>query len=199
MPLVDLTNKIISDAQEEAARIEKDSTAEAEEIIAHARNELERKREKLRKEAERIANEKYQNIVTLARINARNKVLETKQKLIDEVFSTVKKKIGDISPDNFKKYALRLISSFPPDEETMLVVGKKYRSIVDDNFVRQLNKMIKGKCRGRFVLDKKVPTFKSGFYLVTRNVQIDLTFDSILKSIREDMELEIIKILFGIS
>ncbi|MCD4782675.1 MAG: V-type ATP synthase subunit E [Candidatus Eremiobacteraeota bacterium] len=199
MSLVDLTEKIINDAKEEAVRIEKESTAEAEGIVAHARNGLEKEREKLRKEAERIANEKYQNIVTLARINARNKVLETKQNLIDEVFILVKKKIGDMSPDNFKKYALRLISSFPPNEETMLVVGKKYRSVIDDDFVRQLNEKIKGKCRGRFVLDKKDSKFDSGFYLVTGNVQIDLTFDSILKSIREDMELEIIKILFGTS
>jgi len=199
MSLVDLTEKIISDAQEEAARIEKDSTAEAEEIIAHARNELEKEREKLRKEAERIANEKYQNIVTLARINARNKVLETKQKLIDEVFSTVKKKIGDMSPEDFKKYAFRLLSSFLPEEETMLLVGKKYCSIIDEDFVKNLNVKIRGKCSGKYVLDKKEPKFDNGFYLVTKNVQIDLTFDSILKSIREDMELEVINILFGTS
>jgi len=197
MSRADLTEKILKDARAEAAEIEKKADSNAERLIARAREDLEKDRERLNKEAERIAGEKYQNIVTLSHIEARNKTLETKQNLITEVFDLVRKRMNELEGVEFKKFALNLLSNFPPEEKTFLVVGSNHTSIIDASFVKELNQKVRDKARGEFVLTETGPKIKNGFYLLTGNIQIDLTFKSILKTIHEEMELEIIQKLFG--
>ncbi len=196
MSLNDLTQKILSDAGMEAEEIEKNASLQADTIISDANSQLEKEREKLRKEAERLANEKYQNIVTLSRIEARNKVLERKQQIINEVFTKVRKKLEEMDATTFKTFAMNLLSNFPPEDKAILVVGKKHKSLIDKDFVQKLNQKVQKK-GGSFVLSDKEPDFNDGFRLVTGDVQIDLSFDSILKSVREDIEIDIIKTLFG--
>lgn len=197
MSLNDLTQKILNDARMEAEEIEKIASLQADDIISKANSELEKEREKLRKEAERLANEKYQNIVTLSRIEARNKVLERKQELINEVFTKVRKKMEDMDPAAFKNFAVSLLSKFPPEDKAVLMVGKKYKSIIDKDFVQKLNRQVQNQAKGSFVLSEKESDFEDGFRLVMGDVQVDLSFDSILKTVREDMEMDIIKTLFG--
>lgn len=197
MSLADLTEKIINDARMEADQMAKGSADEADKIIADAREELEKDREKLAREAERIAAERYQNIITLARIQSRNKVLETKQKLLDEVFSIVRKKMVELKPERFKEFALKILSRFPPEEKTLLVVGKAHKSIIDAKFVEQLNRMTADRAKEKFVLSGDGPDIQYGFYLISGDIQVDLTFESILKTIREELEMQIIGILFG--
>lgn len=196
MSLNDLTQKILNDARMEAEEIEKSASLQADAIVSNANSELEKEREKLRKEAERLANEKYQNIVTLSRIEARNKVLERKQELINEVFAKVREKMDDMDAATFKTFAVSLLSKFPPEDKVILMVGKKQKSIINKDFVQKLNQQVQKK-GGSFVLSERESDFDNGFRLVTGDVQIDLSFDSILKSVREDMEMDIIKTLFG--
>ena len=197
MSLNDLTQKILNDARMEAEEIEKIASLQADDIVSKANSELEKEREKLRKEAERLANEKYQNIVTLSRIEARNKVLERKQELINEVFTKVRKKMEDMDAAAFKSFTVSLLSKFPPEGRSILIVGKKHTSLINKEFVQKLNQQIQKKGSGSFVLSEREPDFEDGFRLVMGDVQVDLSFDSILKTVREDVEMDIINTLFG--
>lgn len=196
MSLNDLTQKILNDSRMEAEEIEKNASLQADAIVSKANSELEKEREKLRKEAERLANEKYQNIVTLSRIEAKNKVLESKQQLIEEVFTKVRKKLENMDNASYKTFAINLLSNFPPEGKAILLVGKKHKSLIDKDFVQKLNRNVQ-RSGGSFVLSDRESDFNNGFRLVTGDVQIDLSFDSILKSVREDMEIDIINTLFG--
>ena len=198
MSLNDLTKKIINDARIEAEEIENNAGIQADKIIEEAKAQLQKEKEKLAREAERMADEKYQNIVTLSRIEAKNKVLERKQSLIDEVFEQARKKLESMDNKTFRNFAMNLLAKFPPDEKTTLVVGKKHKSVITKDFVQQLNSLVKKNAKGSFVLsDREDPSVKDGFYLVTGDVRIDLTLDSIIHAVRGESEMDIIKTLFG--
>jgi V/A-type H+-transporting ATPase subunit E len=196
MALSDLTEKILSDAKTDAEKIKAEATAEADSILAAARADLEVGREKLKKEAGRIAEEKYLNIVTLAKMEARNRILETKQKMVAEVFIRVRKKMESMDAPTFRKFTLNLLSRFPPSETTEVLAGRKHAGLVNDELIRELNGKIKGKAKGSFVLSSKPGSFDWGFRLFSGEMQVDLTFGSILESFRQDMETEITRILF---
>lgn len=199
MPIADLKEKILSDAKADAERMEKEAEDEANNIIAAARDFLERERELLRKEADRIAGERYQNIVTLARIQAKNRILKTKQETINKVFHKAKEKLYKMNPEDFKTFGMKLLRKFAPpaQEETILVTGRIHEKDIDSKFLEKLNKSLEGTASGKFVSGKVDKPPEDGFILITGDVRIDLSFDSILKAAREEIELEVIKILFG--
>lgn len=195
MSLAQLKSKIILDAEAEAKRIKAEAEQKAEKIIQEGEKEHDRLKGEVEKEANRLAQERYQNIVTLARVKVRNEILAVKQDLINDVFDRVFKKMTRMSREDFQKLAWNLLAKYPPQEQVKLMVGKKNRDFIDRVFVEKLN--IKLKSPGRFVLTEPDRDFDYGFYLVTDWLEIDLTFDGILRSIREQMEMEVIKILFG--
>ena len=196
MSLADLKSKIISDAQKEAEEIQKKAEKEAQKILDDARKCYQELRRQVEKEAQRLANERYQNIVTLARVQGRNKVLAVKRAIVDEVFQKVEEKLRNLTREEFRRLLIKLLLKYAPKEDTRVIVGKKNANMVDKTLIETINMRLKSS--GRFILDTSSDrNFDYGVYLVTKWVEIDLTFKGILRSIREDMEMEVIKILFG--
>lgn len=195
MSLADLKAKIIDDAKADAAKIAEQAAEEVRGIIAAAEKELETLKNKVDRDALRLADERYQNIVTLARVESKNQVLSVKQKMLGEVFIEALRQLQELPKDRFLQFAESLLLSNPPEGETRLMVGLKNRPHIDDAFVKKLNEKLGAK--GRFVVVENDRGFEYGFYLITDRVEIDLTYPSILRAVREDAEMEIIGILFG--
>ncbi|MCE1247035.1 MAG: hypothetical protein LWY06_10360 [Firmicutes bacterium] len=196
MALSDLTEKILADAKAEAQKIISDAKAEAESLLAEARADLEAGREKLGRETERIAREKYTNIVTLAKIEARNRTLLSRQKMISRVFERVREKMEAMEPSVFEKFAFNLLLRFPPSEITEIQMGRKHSGFDSSKLILELNRKISGKSGGKFVLASKPADFDWGFKLFSGEMQVDLTFGSLVESYRLEMETEISRILF---
>lgn len=195
MSLAELKAKIVSDAEAEAKGIMEEADKEAQKIVEQAESQVQVLRAQIDKDAQRMAQERFQNIVTLARVSGRNLVLAAKQKMVNEVFEEAKKRLKSLSPQQFRQMAHRLLFNHPPKQDTLLMVGKKNREMIDESFVDRINKELKSP--GKFILTESNRDFDYGMILVTDWVEIDITFDGILASIREEIEMNVIKTLFG--
>ncbi|MFP4497759.1 MAG: V-type ATP synthase subunit E [Vulcanimicrobiota bacterium] len=195
MSLAELKAKIMMDADAQVESIKDGAASEEKSILEGAKNEIADLQSQLEKEAARLAEERYQNIVTLAKVDSRNDILAMKRKLVKEVFDKAKQKMNTLSDDKLKEFARSLLMSNPPEGNTSLVVGRKMKNIVDQKFLDSVNKEIK--TGGKFVLSDEERPFDFGFYFVTRWIDIDLTIDGILRSITDEMETKVIEVLFG--
>jgi V/A-type H+/Na+-transporting ATPase subunit E len=194
MALAELKQKIKTDAETLAKKITDEAKAEAEKIIDKARDDLARLTKQVEKDGDQLANERYQNIVTLARVSGKNKVLGVRQKLVDDVFSQVLDRMKQLTGDKFRDFARNILSHHPPGEDTKLMVGSKMRDMIDRKFVDDLNNTLK--TPGKFILADPDRDFEYGFYLVTDWIEIDLTYNGIIRTVREEMEMDVINILF---
>jgi V/A-type H+/Na+-transporting ATPase subunit E len=195
MALAELKQKIIADAEVQGKKITDEANAEAEKIIVKAREDLAKLTKQVEKDGDQLANERYQNIVTLAKVSGRNKVLAVRQNMVDTVFSKVLDRMKNLSDDKFREFAKNVLSKYPPQEDIKLMVGKKNKSLIGGKFVDELNQSLKAP--GKFVLTDADREFDYGFYLVTNWMEIDLTYNGILRTIREEMEMDVIETLFG--
>jgi vacuolar-type H+-ATPase subunit E/Vma4 len=195
MSLDVLMEKIKSDSLAEAKKIEEEALEQEGKIIKEAEQELQRLQEKAEADARRVAQERFQNIVTLARVEGKNMILSVKQKVMNEVFDAAFQQLTLLSPDKFRAFAGKILALNPPAEDTRLMVGRKNSQMIDPAFVAKLNGDMKAP--GKFILTDNDRGFDYGFYLVTDRVEIDLTFASILRAVRDKMELQIIRNLFG--
>jgi V/A-type H+/Na+-transporting ATPase subunit E len=195
MALAELKQKIKADAEAQGQKIISEAKDEAEKIIKKAHEDLAQLTKQVEKDGDQLANEKHQNIVTLARVSGRNKVLAVRQNMVDTVFSQVHDKMKKLSDTEFKEFADSLLSQYPPQEDTKLMVGRQNSKLIDKKFVDDLNKKLDAP--GKFILTEADRDFDYGFYLVTNWVEIDLTYNGILRTIREEMEMDVIETLFG--
>jgi vacuolar-type H+-ATPase subunit E/Vma4 len=195
MGFTELKEKIINDAMKNADGIAAETNEEILRINKKADEEIKSLLIQIEKEADREAKERYQNIVTLARVNSKNKILETRQKVLDDVFTEVYKKLTGLSTEQFRNLVKSLLAKYPPSEHTQVIVGKKNRSMIDKNFIDQLNREIKSS--GKFELADTGKDFDYGVYLETAWVEVDLTFAGIIRTVRENMEMDVINTLFG--
>ena len=194
MSLEDLKQKIISDANAEANVIKQEAKSEIDTVKKEAQEKLSELLKEAEKEAERIAEEKRQNIITLARMNSKNKVLAKKQEIIEKVFEEAFVRLTNMTADEFRGFIKQILQNYNPDKDTLVYVGKKNKDMIDASFIDAINK--DSKSRGKFVLADSKKDFDYGIYLITDWIEIDFTFEGLIKNIRSEIEMDIINILF---
>ncbi len=195
MSLSDLKAKIIRDAEKEAQEIRTHAETQSGEILDGAKKDLSRLIKQAEAEGDRLAQERYQNIVTLANVEGRNKILSVKQEMLRMVFDEAHRHLEELSQDRFLTFARNILTCHPPREETRLMVGLANKDFVDEKFIDKINSSLK--TPGKFILTENNRGFEHGFYLITDRVEVDLTFQSILAAVREELEMDIIGTLFG--
>lgn len=194
MSLADLKEKIIADAETEAREILNEAAVESEAIIEKANMELEKLRGQVEKDARRLSDERYQNIVTLAKVDGRNREVAKKREMVDLAFDQALEKLRTSSGEKRKALVKKLLLMHPPQGEVKVMTGSKDGKMIDQSFLDAINREIRS--NGKFVLAEPDRQFENGIYLVTDDVEIDLTLEGVLRQVREDIEMEIIGILF---
>ncbi len=75
---------------------------------------------------------------------------------------------------------------------------QKDKKLVHEAFVKSINDEVsaKGK-KGNIKLSSTVGNFKGGFILEKDGIEINNTFEALVESMKEEMELEVAKALFN--
>lgn len=89
MSLEALENKILEDAKKEADSIINKAKAEADDLLRDAGTEAQKIKEKLLIEGEKLAEALKRSIITPARLEKKKKILEEKQRILNEVFKDI--------------------------------------------------------------------------------------------------------------
>jgi len=159
---------ISDEAEEEAARIKGEAKKKAQHILSDAAALGEREREGER--TRRIAQ---------ANVDARKTALETKQRIIDQVFRDLYEYLNGDGYTVTIEYLARDL----PDEGVLLFPQRDKERIA---------RAIGGRYRG-----SPSDAVKDGFVLKAGAVEHDCTFTTLLETIRERMEGRVVEVLFG--
>lgn len=105
-----LERAILQEARDEAGQIKADAQAKADEIRKHARQQAEVERKAILDRARQDADRLRGQAVASAQLKARTLQLEHREKLLDKVFETARKKLSSVSQrPNFDKVAAQLL------------------------------------------------------------------------------------------
>jgi len=190
-------------------QIIEDARAYAEKIIAEAEDKVRSLKEKKAEEAGNLrqklieesslkAQERKRRMLTAASLELKKDILAVKQEMIDKVFEEALNAIEKMPVAEYRSViADMLIDAVVSGDETV-IFSERDLGRLDAGFLAGVNIKLKeqGK-KGELKLASERGRFRSGFVLVSGGLELNNTFESIIRMRRNELESEIAEILFG--
>jgi len=180
--LENLINKILEDAKIEADKILEESAKINKDILDSKINEANEKKKKILDKAVNEASMIKDRIISNAELKVRDEKLKIKQEIIDKVFDLAKKKLKELTEDEYIKFLTNNLKSINLKGTEILIVPENMKARV-----KAIESMPK-------VSDDEI--VDSGFILKDGDIAVNYSFDSLVDYLREELETEIAQHLF---
>ena len=195
--LNNITSKIIKDAEEKRDEILNAAQVESDSIIAKETKKAKILEVELIEKAKIAAKARENRVISNARLKVRNNELKAKQDMISKVFEKAVERLNSLSTLEYKEYILRALDSLDLEGTEILIINKKDEDVINNKFLLDLNnKLISLGKKGKISILTN-GNFDRGFILDRNGIQINNTFESLVKSLRSELELEVTKVLFN--
>lgn len=178
---------ILNEAEKQASEIvenkEKIANEIKEQIINKANDDAKRLKEKIHDEA----NFKSKNIV-----------IAIKNKIIDDILEEAINEMSSMDKKEYTDFIINTILSLDISGDEILFLNKTGALKFFEEDLNNLNQKLaeQGK-KGEIKIQTSQRDFKGGFILEKGNISYIYTFESIVDSNKESLEIEIAKQLFG--
>lgn len=193
--LSNLTSKILKDAEDKKAVILSDAENEKNKILSKKQEEAGKVEKTMLEKAEREAASRKDRIISGAELHARNEKLEAKQKVIKEVFETSVKELSNCSAEDLKGFVKEVILNTAIEGEQNLILNADGKKAIDEAFVAEINEKL-GK-KAVIKLSDETGKFEGGFILEKNGIEINNTFEALVGSLKDDLSLEVARVLFS--
>lgn len=196
--LENLSSKIIEDANIKAEAILKEAKDNEILIVGNKTKEAELIKKQMLEKAEIESNTVKQRIISNAQLTVRNEKLVAMQKMIDKVFVAAEEKLLVISESEYLELVKRYLLSMPIVGNEEVILPGKYKSVVSDEYLSEINTALSNSGKiGQIKLSSENRNINSGFIVLKNGIEINNTFESLVNSLRDELESEIVKELFN--
>ncbi|MBD3156996.1 hypothetical protein GF369_04190 [Candidatus Peregrinibacteria bacterium] len=187
MALSDILEKI----KEETDAKMKDLNEQFEAKLSTLEADFEKKKENAKKEMDEQVARNSKKILnkmeTVAKMEAKNKLLKEKRELLDTIFSQALEAL--VKEDEYQNLITTLLKKTTIEEDGVRVIPAKGK---EDETKKALEESGK-----KYTMADKSADIQGGFILQSEKIEVDNSFESILhKQLRDDLELDIAKMLF---
>jgi len=198
MALSNIIERINAQAAEEAASIRAEAAEKAEQVRTGARAKAAALLAEAREKSVASAESHRRRLVTLASLDLRKQVGEARQQAMDKAFGLALDRIQNMDDAVYLPLLKDLSVSATETGEEEIVLSPADRRRVTAGFLSEVNEALRAAGKsGNLRLSDETRPFSGGVVLVGKNVELNCTFDSTLKLIRDDIEAEVASILFG--
>jgi V/A-type H+-transporting ATPase subunit E len=197
MSLEKILEKIIQDSEEEIRKILDEAKSRASQIIEEGKREAEKVAGELTRGGEENARKVKEIIVTLASLESRKRILGEKQRILGELYLEVEKRIRNLNGRDYRELVKKIMLESCQTGEELVVIGENDRKRIDQELIESVNaELVKAGKKGKLKLSPEPASIPDGFILKLGKIEINSSWGSILRSLRENTEDEVIKLLF---
>lgn len=193
-----LTEKILEEAKHKEKEIAAYAEGEKEKILSSKIKEADDEKKLILLKAEEEAKTKKERIISSTTLKVRNEKLEIKQKLISEVFDKALEELCSMNSSKLKNFIKHTILDLDIDGDETIILNEDGKSKIDDKFVEDLNFIFLARNKkGELKVREESGNFKGGFIVEKNGVEINNTFESLMDSMKDELEYEVSKALFN--
>jgi V/A-type H+-transporting ATPase subunit E len=193
-----LTEKILEEAKHKEKEIAAYAESEKEKILSSKIKEAEDEKRLILLKAEEEAKTKKERIISSTTLKVRNEKLEIKQKLISEVFEKALEELCSMNSSKLKNFIKHTILDLDIEGDETIILNEDGKSKVDDKFIEDLNFIFLARNKkGELKVREENGNFKGGFIVEKNGVEINSTFESLMDSMKDELEYEVSKALFN--
>jgi V/A-type H+-transporting ATPase subunit E len=192
-----LSAKIIEDANIKAAAILKEAKDTETLMVQNKTKEAKVLKLQMIEKAKIEASTAKQRIISNAQLTVRNEKLVAMQKMIDKVFVGALEMLLEINEIDYLKLLKSYLLSMPISGDEDIILPGKYKDIVSNGYLVEINTALKASGKiGEITLSSETRDIKSGFIVFKNGIEINNTFESLVNSLRDELEPEIVEQLF---
>ncbi len=192
-----IIKRIADEARAEADAVLAEASAKATELQRAAAAETDAEIERIERDAEAKASELRRRRLAVAEMEARKDVLAKKQALLDEAFAGALTKLSALSDAKIAELLTPLVVEEADGTES-LVVPDKNCALYEKSLLAKLNAaLVKAGKPGKLTLSKTSGNFAGGLVLVSDVLEKNISFEALLRGVREESEKAIGELLFG--
>lgn len=190
--LEELTGKIVEDGRIQAQKIIDEAVERSKKELEEEMSKVNRSCDNMIKDAQIKAKDLYHQICAEKEIELRDKNLFIKQKVIDGVFAEAFSQLKNLSIEEFKLLLTRMLKGRDLSNDS-LILPSKYLAVQEEMDIF-LNNLLEA---GKFPIKTVFEPLSGGFILVQDGIEENYTFESWINVIRQEMEGEVLDILYG--
>ena len=194
MPLENIVEKIIKDAQEEAKGIISEAEKKSQQIIQKVQEKALSAKSNQIEKAKRETQEEFNREITLFNLEARKKVLKLKCDIIDDVFKSVLNEIIALDANKFKNIIKKFMPKAEFDKNSEIIVLNRDREKVRFCLSDLLGSNVIANWK---IIEANNEEMKGGFYIKSGDFIYDVSLKTILEQIKSKYERDVAEILYS--
>jgi len=186
-----LTDKIIAAAENRAAALIKNAEETADKHLANVKASASADKETALNAAKAQARDLIDHRLSLSGLEINRDELKAKRGAVDKAFAEAALRMCERDPDEYVSVISRMIKKHGRDGDTVLL-GRGDEKRITASTIAGISKALNIK----LTLSKDAGDFTGGVMLLSKYSDKNLTFESIFRMIREEIEPEVAKTLF---
>ncbi|HEA47160.1 MAG TPA: hypothetical protein ENH97_01975 [bacterium] len=189
MPLEKIIERIGEEFSLEIDKIKKETQDRVSEILKEAKEKAASIKDEILKKASLEGQRRRDRILTTANLEARRIVLEEKERLMEEAYKKALTKLESRGKKSYQDIIKKMLFRVAKSGSGEIIISKEDRKRITPSFIGSINKDLK--------ISKEERGISGGFILKRKKIEINNSFESLLRSKREELEPRLVRILFG--
>ncbi len=189
MPLEKIIEHIGEEFSLEIDKIKEETQDRVSETLKEAKRKAASIKGEILKAASFEAQRRRDRILTTANLEARRVVLKEKECLMEEAYKKALAKLKKLGKKSYQDIIKKMLLKIAKSGSGEIIISKEDRKRITPSFIKNINKELK--------ISKEERGISGGFILKRKKIEINNSFESLLRSKREELELKLVRILFG--
>ncbi len=193
-----IRDRILKDANAEAAEYVKKAKKEADEILKSAREEADIKRKTILEQAQKKAGDLEKRCIALNDMEVRKEIMRVKQELVQKTFNMAMERLSSMPREQYCEFMANMIVNAIQGEKAEIVLSKKDRQSLGEILLERVTALTEEKgAQVGLVLSYKTADIKGGFILIIGDMEINFSFEALFRTQKENLE-ELVYSLLGV-
>lgn len=193
--LEEILNQIKADANEEAADILAKAQDTCDSIKENAQIEIDKIETAGTKKAESEEKLLFSKIKSAAGMEAKQKYLEAKQKIISDIVNKAYNKMVNASDEEYFGYLIKMTEEYAQPAEGKMCLNKKDLKRLPKDFQEKISEAA-NKNNGKLSVSNEPINIENGMILDYGDIVENCTFDAVFHNKKDDLQDEINRFLF---
>lgn len=173
-----ITQRIQADAQAEIDRILEDAHAEAAKLTAGYESQAAAEAAELSAKNQKAAAEREERLVSTAQMEARKVGLAAKQEMVEKAYALALEKLCSMPDEKYVQTVADLLVQAAPNGRGAVIFAPAERERIGEAAVRAANEKLNG---GKLTLAEETRPLKGGFILSDGKVEVNCSFDTLVR------------------
>lgn len=189
-----IKESILDEANKKANQIKSDAQAQAAAMIQAAQQKADERKLGIIEKAKAEVAQIEKRVHAAATLDSKKDRQKNRQGVVEQVFSATLDKLCNLPREQYIETAATMAAKLIETGKEEVVLSAKDRSEIGQQLVDRINQKINA---GTVTLAADSANIKGGFLLRSGNIEINSSFETIIRMKKDQLEAEVYKMLFG--